>query len=461
MFFHYKNLGCKVNQIESEKIAKDLTRLGYKFTRKIEESDFVVINTCTVTEKADKKSWQVIKKCNRQASLKKIFITGCYSELEKDLPERLSDKNVIIAQSKKNDLATIVDDILRLQFGYKSHVPDYANKWEAFKSSRIFTHHLNNDQDSFFKYQRAFLKIQDGCNAFCTYCRIPFARGAPVSRSAQDILQQVKQLDRKKTSEIVLTGINIGTYFDKKNELSFGQLVEEILSLCSFSKIRISSLEPQSIKEDFLKNLGHKNLLPHFHLPLQGSSNRILKLMKRRYQTKDFKALLDYIRLHDPFFSISTDVIVGFPGESEEEFQEGLQFIRSCRFSKIHVFPFSFRPLSPLADNALLKKVAPKVIKRRISVLQALSEELFLKHTKKLQEIKQRFVLEELIDSTAFTFYNQNSSLSYPLEKYDFFKGTTDYYVKGVLPVLKNSKKEGDISQVVIHSLSPLVFHSL
>ena len=325
MRFSTVNLGCKVNQVELEKISDDLVNLGYHFTDDLDTADFAVINTCTVTQKADAKSLKSIKKLQASDHLERVFATGCFTQLEEGLASELEEKTIIVEQNQKNILADIVEKEMRKAFHYDSYQSNYENKWQAFKQSRLFAGNLKNQQSRFLKHTRAFVKVQDGCNAFCSYCRIPFARGAPVSRSIDELLDQISLLDRQKVPEIVLTGINMSMYRHKNSGslnsddsnpnvlnpnvlnpnasvVDFSQMLQKVLDRCRFSFIRLSSIEPHNLDDRFFECLKHPRLVPHLHLPLQASNDRILSKMGRRYDLLQYYGLIEKITKSIPIF---------------------------------------------------------------------------------------------------------------------------------------------------------------
>ena len=465
MKFSIISLGCKVNQIELETISKDLENYGYCFNEDLDNSRFVIINTCTVTQKADTKSLSTIRKYIKLPFISYVFVTGCYSELEKDLMIKVnSEKLKIVSQKDKDKLASIIDTVFMNEYGYHSHVPNYKSKWEAFKHSKNQVSSLMSNQAVFFTHTRAFIKIQDGCNAFCSYCRIPFARGAPVSRDFYDIIEQTKRIVANNIKEIVISGINIGTYFDKKHQKTFTDLMKNLLKFSGKTKIRISSIEPHSIKRDFFELINHPNLTPHIHLPLQATSDKILSSMKRRYNLQEFKDLIGNFYERRADFAISTDIIVGYPGETEHLFQEGLKFVKECGFNKIHVFPFSMRSFTKVEEDQELNEVivADKVKKAHVKQMIELSKVLEKQQIEQLKNKEQDFILEQklsLSDILSMKNYNKYLPFKFSPNDYDFFKGTSDFYVKGIATFKKGLKLTTGLRvKVNTFSTEPIVF---
>ena len=495
MQFALINLGCRVNQAELEKIGDDLSKLGYQYIDQLENADFAIVNTCTVTEKADKKSIRLVKKLEKSQHLSFVFVTGCYAELEKNGLEGLSDKIVLISQTEKNTTAKIVDESFKQLYfasnsqyalttptnasakegladgegnaeepkhfsdiaGSKDHglvghalerphasqqaidpsrqkgtsrqkrerlslekevsstdekvaskLQNQAEKWQAFKSSRVFFGSLSNGQTDYFQHTRAFVKVQDGCNQFCSYCRIPFARGRAVSRDLSNLLSHIEKLDRARVPEIVLTGINMSTYMDSssKKRVNFSNMLEMVLGRVKNSYVRLSSIEPHSLDDDFFNLLAHPKMSPHLHLPLQASDDRILKRMNRQYSLQEFADIVMRARDISPNIAITTDIITGYPDETTREFEEGCVFLNSLGLSGLHVFPFSFRPFT----NDFEKKedfVSPISDFERIcraKHLREMSEVLKKKYMKRLLGKQVRVVVEKKLKKGAHPF---------------------------------------------------------
>lgn len=487
MKFSFVNLGCKINQIEMEQASQGLVSLGYQFTNEIKRSDFLLINTCTVTAKADKKSFQSIKKYSRQDKLKHIFVTGCYSELETKLAAKIHPKNFIVAQKDKRRIPEIIHSLLQEEYGNivlsPSHIPA-KDKSSAFKLAKVSPESMGNKQVKFFKHIRAFLKIQDGCNAFCSYCRIPYARGAPVSRSYVNILDHVNRLRLAGAKEIVLSGINIGKYYDDKVKVGFSLLLRDILHCLEGYDIRvkISSVEPFSLDENFFSCISHPNIAPHIHLPLQGLSDKILHQMNRRYCLIDFQKIVNRIYDIRPDFSIATDVIVGYPGETEEVYEQGKRFLWKCGISKIHVFPFSPRPFtkdSPIQENRddpiqenRDDDLPVKVKKYRSQDLRNFSKKIENRFIKSVANREQKMILENPIRNKSKVQEKEllKKVLTIGRDKL-WYSGTTEYNLKGIVSMenrlkigekqLSSDQYRGICVTVKLLNSQPLIFQAL
>jgi len=354
--FSIFTLGCKVNQYESQLIAKELLKLG--FTMKKRGGDIYILNSCAVTARGERKARQLIYRAKREK--KKLIITGCIS------PPLLSnlqnDKEILVIPQEQK---TNIPHILQERF------PPLPTPLDEGKAAKIA-----------IGRKRAFVSIQTGCDNFCSYCIVPFLRGRPKSRPPEEVLEEIKQLIGYGFKEIVLCGIRLGKYGrDLLGDISLASLLSETLSLGGNFRIRLSSLEPMDFGGDLLEIISHPKLCPHFHIPLQSGSDAILKAMGRSYSSESFLALVREIREKVPLVNITTDVIVGFPGEREEDFAKTLEVCRRAEFGKIHIFPFSPRPATKAEK---WEDITPQIKKERANVLRSLEEELSLSFREKL-----------------------------------------------------------------------------
>lgn len=318
--------GCKVNQAEAQKWEKILKLKGYTVTAKPEEANLWIINTCAVTHKAEVQSRQIINKAKKLG--KKAFVTGCYVELCK-----LNDsENLKVVPNFKKD--NIINYFERV------------NKTDTLNISR----------------HRAIVKIQDGCNQYCSYCIVPFLRGKPKSYKAEEIIEEIKDYVSIGIKEIVLSGINIGLYgIDLEDKVNLKNLLKVILKETSGFRIRLSSIEINHIDQEFLEIISDQRICKHLHIPLQHGSDRILKLMNRPYGSTQFIEIVEKILKLYPDIAIGTDVIVGFPSETEEDFRKTLQLIEKIGFSYLHVFTYSNRPFT---KASFMPEHVPENIKR-------------------------------------------------------------------------------------------------
>lgn len=381
--FLIKTLGCKVNSYESEFIRNLFLEEGYEEVE--ENADVCIINTCTVTNTADNKSKQVInniKKNNKEAI---VIAMGCFCQFRNSEIEDLIDADIILGNKNKHK------------------VFEYLKEYESNHKRIIDFVDMNKDDIDFddmeikgYKHHhRAFIKIEDGCNNFCSYCIIPYVRGRVRSKEFNKCLMEVNDLALSGHKEIVLSGIHTGQYYSDGKRLS--DLINEISKVDQIKRIRLSSVEIVELDDkmmDIIKN--NNKFVSHLHIPLQAGSDHILKLMNRRYDKKYFKKLVDEIRKNRNDISLTTDVIVGFPGETEEDFKETLDFCEEIGFTKIHVFPYSDR--SGTVASRMKDKIPGNIkkdrVRRLIDLSNKLEKEYYLKHIGKeddvlIEEVKQ------------------------------------------------------------------------
>ena len=336
--FNIETLGCKVNQYESEALEKLFEESGFERVGKDEKADVYVINTCTVTGQAAAKSRQQINRAKRENPEAQIAVVGCYSQVS---PEDIKELgvDVIIGTKERSRVLELLEESKRL--GTTISIVDNIKRNQEFDELEF-----NTDRDM----TRAYLKIQEGCNMFCSYCIIPYARGPISSRDMDNIIEETKTLADKGYKEVVLTGIHVESYGKDKGKDYFRliDLVEKIAEIEGIYRIRLSSVEPRIITDDFLERYKATGKgCDHFHLSLQSGSDTILEAMNRKYTTAEYKEKVDLIRQYLPEAGITTDIIVGFPGETKELFNETMKFVEGIAFSKIHVFPFSGRKGTP------------------------------------------------------------------------------------------------------------------
>lgn len=362
-FLH--SLGCKVNSYENAGVGTCLKKVGYEESKSEEEADVIILNTCSVTSKADQKSRQHISSYRRNNPNAVIVVMGCYSQTHAEQASSLGADIVLGAADR-------------------SLIPSYIERFKSDRQKIIDVKKSVRKEgyeelgaNSFCENARAYLKIQDGCDNFCSYCFIPFLRGNSRSREPREVISEAESLVSAGYKEIVITGIHIGGYGKDLADGSyrFSDLIEDILDSCpDLFRLRISSIEESEIDEKLLNLLRtKKNIASHLHIPLQSGSSGVLRRMKRKYDTDAFLRKLELIRQARPGIAITTDVIAGFPLESDEEWAETLCFCKKARFAEIHVFPFSSRPGTYAAT---LKDTDPHVKKARVAELLALSSKL-------------------------------------------------------------------------------------
>ncbi|MCR4911728.1 MAG: tRNA (N(6)-L-threonylcarbamoyladenosine(37)-C(2))-methylthiotransferase MtaB [Bacilli bacterium] len=382
--FTYISLGCKVNSYESNALADLLKKEGYVYSDV--NPDIAFINTCSVTATADQKSRQHIRKLIKEYPNAIVVVMGCYSQGQHKFIKDEIKPAIIVGTSNR-------DKIIEL-------IKQYENTHEPIDEVEDNPRKFEYEELGVTKYSeqaRAYLKIEDGCDNFCSYCLIPYRRGKTRSRSFQNVYKEAEALVQNDYKEIVLTGIHIGGYGKDLEDMNFSKLVKALLDIPNLYRVRISSIEESEIDDTLIDLINNKdNLAKHFHIPLQSGSDTVLKRMNRKYNKEQFLSKLCSIRNACPDVAFTTDVIVGFPGETEEEFIETYEFIKECDFDMLHVFPFSSRE-GTLASK-MTNQIDPKTKKQRALRLIELSNELWDKYTNKFVG-KEVEVLVEQYDS--------------------------------------------------------------
>jgi threonylcarbamoyladenosine tRNA methylthiotransferase MtaB len=359
MKFSVINLGCRSNYFDGELLAQKLTEKGY--TRVQEQADIYIINTCTVTSEADRSSRQFIYRAKRENPKAIVVATGCYAQTNPQALARLKEVDLVVGNSHKDRLVEILEDYLQGR-GERVFVDN------IFRDNQV----KNFDLVVFFERVRPFLKVQEGCNNFCTFCVIPYARGKLRSVSMEKVLEQVKSLAERGFKEIVLTGTQLTQYgWDLNTNLY--QLLLELLRIKDIELFRLSSLYPSEIDQKLLDLITQEErIAPHFHLSLQSGSNRILRLMERDYTVEDYTKLVETIVQRRPISAIGTDIIVGFPTETEEDFEETYKLVQNLPFAYLHVFSYSDRPHTKASK--MFPKVEERFKKERVRLLKALDQ---------------------------------------------------------------------------------------
>lgn len=328
-------LGCKVNTYESEYVASLFASSGYDLCEFDDICDVYVINTCSVTNQSDSKSRKIIREAKRRNPNACIVAMGCFIESHKD--DIIPEIDIIIGNKDKSKVVELVEEYLKNHKKINHIILDDTKEFEDMKISK------------FGNRTRAFIKIQDGCENYCTYCIIPHVRGKCRSKKLETVISEITDLVNNGYKEIVLTGIHTGSYGIDLG-VSFATLLKEIIKIPNLYHLRISSIEVTELNDEVLDVLKNSNIIcNHLHIPLQAGSNEILKLMNRKYNQDEFIKKIEEIRSIRPNIAISTDIIVGFPGETEELFQETIKVSKLVKFSKIHVFPYSVRSNTPAA----------------------------------------------------------------------------------------------------------------
>ena len=389
MKYYVETLGCKVNTYESEALKKLFDLEGYENAGN-DAPDIIVINTCSVTSVSDQKCRQKIRSLIRKYPAAVMVVMGCYSQMDAETIQKIEGVNVIVGTNNRHLIPKLIKEYLL----NKKQINIVENNERNFEYEGL-------EVSSYYENTRAYLKIQDGCDNFCSYCIIPYARGKMRSRPKDDVLKEIKNLLNHGFKEIVLTGIHTAGYGKEFSNYSFTDLVKDIIKDERLKRLRVSSIEESEITEEFIELMANSDVLArHLHIPLQSGSESILKRMNRRYNKKQFKEKIDHIRSVMPDIAITTDIIVGFPGETEEEFNETLEFAKECQFAKIHVFPFSSRVGTPASK--MNKQIPGDIKKSRVRELLSLSN--------KLENYYQSQFIDKKVN-VIFETYDENSKM--------------------------------------------------
>ncbi len=356
----FNTLGCRLNFFESDGLFSSLTKHGYRSAEAEEHPEVVIINTCTVTNKADSRNRNTIRNAIKKFPGSQIWVTGCYAETDRESIEAIPGVAGVVGNTEKSKLPSMILE----KKGLIGAEDMLGVAYDRFSYSDV----LPNG------HTRAYLKIQDGCNRKCSYCKIPQARGLGVSRKYEDVLNQVRFLQDHGVGEITLTGVNLGWYRDSENKKAFNRVLKDILSILEYSRLRISSIEPPDVGSELAELMSHPRFTPFLHIPLQSGSAEILKRMKRTYTPETFRKRVEIAKKKIPGIFLGTDVIVGFPGETEEMFHESVRMVEELGFAKIHAFPFSVRR-NTLAET-FTDSVSKETKKERVHILNSLSRDL-------------------------------------------------------------------------------------
>ncbi len=394
----FHTLGCRLNIFESDGLSNALSQEGIKTIPIDENPEIIIVNTCTVTNKADSKNRNIIRTAIKNNPGSQIWVTGCYAETDKSVIEKIPGITGVIGNQEKSNLPNLILQSLNL--------PNNNSKpYDRFSYSDVVP----------VNHTRAYLKIQDGCNRVCSYCKIPSARGKGVSRTKQDVLNQVKFLQDNGIGEIILTGVNLGWYRNESGEKSFNSLLENILNVLEYSRLRLSSIEPSDVNKGLSTLLSHPRFCKYLHVPLQSGNSEILRKMKRSYTAETFRKRIELVIQDHPDIFIGTDIIAGFPGETIEHFQDSLKLVNELGISKIHSFPFSIRK-GTLAET-YPETVSKEEKKERVRELNDLSSKMLYQYFQK----NVGLTLEGIVESD--------------------FKVLTDNYLKLNLLSVEDSKK--------------------
>ncbi len=406
----YYTLGCKLNFAETSTIARNLTQAGYRKVNFSDKADIYIINTCSVTEYADKKCRNAISKAHRTHTGAIVAVVGCYAQLKPQTIAAMPGVDLVLGANEKFDIQKYIDAIGK-NTGISKHKEAIVVASDIEQVNSFFPSFSAGDRT------RAFFKIQDGCDYVCSYCTIPLARGKSRNQSVAKTIEEAKKIAQTNVKEVVLTGVNIGD-FGRSTQESFFDLIQQLDEIEGIERFRISSIEPNLLTNQIIDFVAQsKRFVPHFHIPLQSASNKILTAMRRRYKRELHAEKVELIKQAMPYACVGADVIVGFPTESEEDFEEAYHFLNEMQLSYLHVFSFSARPDTDA--YAMGEKVEAHEIAQRSKMLNILSE----KKRRMFYELHKGMVKSVLVEAE---------------REGDFMFGFTDNYIKVAIHYDKN-----------------------
>ena len=400
----FYTLGCKVNQYETNAMEQQFIKKGYEVVDNTEKANIYVINTCTVTNMAERKSRQMLRRVKDINKSAILVVCGCYAQVAKDELEKIPEIDIILGINEKNNIVEIVEEYIK-EHEVKEKISDVS----------IQSEFLDFGDVTYTEKNRAVIKVQDGCNMFCSYCIIPYARGRIRSRKIESVVSEITKIAEQGIKEVVITGIHVASYGkDLENEnVRLIDLLEAINKIEGIERIRLGSLEPTLIDEEFAKRLSKlEKICDHFHLSLQTGCDETLKRMNRKYTTYRYKESTEILRKYYPNVSFTTDVIVGFPGETDEEFDKTYEFLRSIDFYRMHVFKYS--PRRGTVAEKMPNQINGNIKEERSNKLIELSNQNENKHNKEYIGKKVKVLFEE---------YEEG-----------FFKGHTTNYIMVKVP---------------------------
>lgn len=366
----FYTLGCKVNQYETEAISEMFEKAGYKIVDFEDEADVYVINTCTVTNLSDRKSRQMIRRAKRNNENSIVIVIGCYAQTAPEEVSKIEGVNLVVGTKDRSRILEYLKE-LETSGGRRNYVGDIM-KTREFEELGV---------NVYKERTRAFIKIQEGCNQFCTYCIIPYARGPVRSRSEENILKEVSGLAHSGYKEVVLTGIHVASYGKDIKNTSLIDIIRKVHEIEGIERIRLGSIEPTTVTEEFVRAIkGMEKLCPQFHISLQSGCDSTLKRMNRKYTTKEYLRSVELLRENLKDVAVTTDVMVGFPGETDEEFNETCRFVEKVLFARMHVFKYSRRKGTPAVSYP--DQVAPQKKEERSRILIELASRMTLEYNK-------------------------------------------------------------------------------
>ena len=397
----FYTLGCKVNQYETNAMIEKFIENKYSIVDFEDIADIYIINTCTVTNMSDRKSRQIIRRVKLLNPKSILVVTGCYAQVASDELEKIEDIDLIVGNAKKKDIVKIVEQYIG----------------NLSKNDRVNTTDINSEKEfsdfgtiTYTEKTRAVIKVQDGCNNFCTYCIIPYAKGRIRSRRPESVLEEISEIAKKQIQEVVITGIHVASYgLDFKDDnIRLIDLLEQINKINGIKRIRLGSLEPNIITDEFVERLEKlEKICDHFHLSLQSGCNETLKRMNRKYSVEDFEKVVYRLRKAFPNSNLTTDIIVGFPGETDEEFNMTYNYLKKIKFYKMHVFKYS--PRKGTIAEKMPMQIDGNIKEKRSNILIELSNN------------NEKEYLN--------TYINKEVDVLFEQEENGYFKGHTSNYI--------------------------------
>ncbi|MFW5885788.1 MAG: tRNA (N(6)-L-threonylcarbamoyladenosine(37)-C(2))-methylthiotransferase MtaB [Halanaerobium sp.] len=397
----FYTLGCKVNQYETEAVIDIFLDNGYQIVDFSEAADVYIVNSCTVTNEAARKTRQIARRAKRRSPDSLVAIVGCYTQAFPDEVSQIEEIDFVMGSNNKAEILNKAEEMLAGK-EVKTELKEYK---ELRDYEELNLKRLSNTT-------RANVKIEDGCNQFCSYCIIPYARGPVRSRRKEDVVAEIKKLSQQGVKEIILTGTHLGAYGSEKgNPKALTELMQSLTEIESLKRVRLSSIEGTEIEQGMMDLIAEKDIFcPHLHLPLQSGSDQILNAMQRPYTVAEFKETVSELRERIPDLALTTDVIVGFPGETEETFAKTIEVVKEIAFAKVHVFPYSAREGTPAAE---MEQLNGNIVTEYSKKLRLVNEALMLDYQKKFLGEKREVLIEEVRD-----------------HRTDLLTGYTDNYLK-------------------------------
>lgn len=412
----FHTLGCKVNQYETEAMKEQFSASGYEIGNENEFADVYIVNTCSVTSLADRKSRQYIRRMKKINPEAIIAVTGCYAQVNKEEIAEIKEVNIVAGTNEKNNIVDYVNQYIFRIRQDEFHGIDEETELHVRAYDELDKFDEAGSITSMESRTRAYVKIQEGCNRFCSYCIIPYARGPVRSRKTEAVICECKKLIETGFKEIILTGINTALCENLE------EILDKLEDMPQDFRVRLSSLEPTVVNAEYVKKLfKYKKLCHHLHLSLQAGSDKVLKAMNRRYDRQEYLDIVKTLKDYDKGYGITTDIIVGFPGETEEDFADTLDIVKKVGFCRIHVFKYSKR--SGTAAYNMKNQISPVIKKERSKKLITLGEDM-----------SRKFIAESRGDIRRVLFEEYD-------EKTDCLVGYTDNYIKAYLKINKKDAK--------------------